>query len=102
MRASFDLRVGVVATLAAIAGCGDSSVTTREFEAIVRQRAAAEFVCAADEIVVTDLGGLAFRAEGCDRHATYECSEERVSGRVYGACVRAVRDDPVMDDAGRD
>lgn len=86
----------------AVAGCGDASVTAGDFEAIVRQRASAEFVCPEAAIDVTDLGGLAFRAVGCGGHATYECTEEHVSGKVHGACVRAVRDDPVPDDGGHD
>ncbi len=85
-----------------VAACGGSELLAQDFEAIVRQRAAVEFACAEGVILVTDLGGLAFRADGCGGHATYECVEEHVSGRVYGACVRAVRDDPTPDDAAHE
>jgi hypothetical protein len=87
-----------------VSSCGSNSAEraqafdhdcNAQFEQDVRQRAALEFSCPANELTVEDLGGWAYRVVGCGEHATYECD-----GCVHDVCNRAVHDDPVPSDAG--
>ena len=90
--------------LLALVSCTDpltGAHLTQAFENIVRMRASSEFPCDANKLTVENLGGDAFRAEGCGFHATYECIADVNSGDTRGdwryRCERAVRDDPTPD-----
>ncbi len=93
--------------LLVLAACSDPAQDgdlTRSFEDIVRNRASVEFPCAASAIGVSDLGGWAYRADGCGFHATYECEYSDARGANHSVwlyiCKRAVTDVPEPDDAG--
>ncbi len=81
-------------------GLPDQAQLDRDFEAIVLQRASQEFPCATDQLDLEALGGEAYRASGCGRYATYECTVVDVGGDHLEACDRATRDGPSLVDAG--
>jgi hypothetical protein len=78
---------------------------TATFEQIVHGRAAIELDCDAKDVIVEDLGGDAFRAEGCGFRATYECFADINSGDTKTdwryRCERARVQDPEPIDSGR-
>ena len=85
-------------------GCYDpltGAQLAARFESIARMRASLEFPCDPTKVHVENLGGDAFRAEGCGFHATYECYADYNSGDTKQdwryRCDRAVRDDPTPD-----
>ena len=56
----------------ALVGCISAQGTTQT-------RAANDFQCPKDQIVVTNIGGTSFRAEGCGKTATYNCAASDAS-----------------------
>jgi hypothetical protein len=74
----------VAAVATAVVGCGGAAFAARA-------RAAKDFRCGEDQVVVTALGGSTYGADGCGSSNVYECT---VSGTGGGSgnyvCVQQI------------
>src|SRR5262245_39805364 len=43
-------------------------------EGTARTRAANDFSCTEEQVTMTNVGGLSYRADGCGKRATYTCA----------------------------
>ncbi len=52
-------------------------------ESVAHTRAANDFSCSKDQVVVTSIGGTSYRATGCGHVATYDCVEAASHGFLF-------------------
>jgi hypothetical protein len=72
----------VGASLFLMCGCGASQ------QSVVTTRAATEFSCPKEQVVVEPLGGTSYRARGCGQTATFTCMGGNAGNPFDAMCTK--------------